>query len=158
MFGWLNEAMDKLVCLMRGESAPYKAIMYEKDDNGVLIKDEYGRRIPIVDDNGEIVTEDILQSVSPKIQMDAASKIIDATTFVLPPTSSTEDIEKQSLEEEKMKLQRSLLESFKSISAGQVEAMKNGANINDVQAIGRTIEADILGIDEKDIEEDDKYD
>lgn len=150
-----NRAVEKLIDLMDGKSAPSMAYVYEKDDNGKYERDEYGRKIKVLDEYGKPVIEEFLQTVSPKVQGEMASKLLDITEI---PADRQVNVDiKHSLSDDLIEAQKRAQETFLSISKGQRELVSNGGSLDDAQQIGNAIEASIIG-DEDDIGEDTYYD
>lgn len=150
-----NRAVEKLIDLMDGKSAPSMSYVYEKDDNGKLLKDEYGRRVKVLDEDGKPVIEEFLQTVSPKVQGEMASKLLDITEI---PADRQVNIDvKHSLSDDLIEAQKRAQETFLNISKNQRELVINGGRIEDAQQIGNAIEASIIG-DDEDVGEDSYYD
>jgi len=152
--GYRNKAVEKLISLMDGKASVGMSYVYEKDESGKFTKDADGRRIKLLDSEGKPVIEEYLQSVTPKVQGEMASKLLDITEI---PTDRQVNVKiKHSLSDELVEAQKRAQETFLNISKNQRELVLKGESIDSVQQIGNVIEASIIG-DDTDIGEDPYY-
>jgi hypothetical protein len=128
-----HKAIKKAIDILDGKPLMSKVPAYEKDDNGKFILDRYGRKKVQHDSRGNIVYEEVHQLASPKVQLEAAAKIIDITAM---PEERDINI-KIGMSDEAIEAQQETNERLAQIALAQQAAFKAGKSINDVQQIGK---------------------
>jgi hypothetical protein len=128
-----HKAVKKAIDILDGKPLISMVPVYKKDSKGKNILDKYGRRQHQVDSRGNIVYEEIFQIASPKIQLEAAAKIIDITAM---PEERDINI-KIGMSDEAIAIQQETNEKLAQIAIEQQKAFKAGRHINDVQKIGK---------------------
>ncbi len=136
-----HAAIQKKFELMNGKASPSKVPVYKVDDNGKYVKDSYGRRKISKDRYGNEVFQDVHQIVSPKVQDDAASSLIELTAM---PEEKDINI-KIGISDEAAESQREIVDKLSEIAKRQKEALDAGASIDEVQKIGQyLVDAEII--------------
>lgn len=138
--GYRNEAIENLRGVMNGEAKPAKEFMYYRDDGTNQFElDEYGRKIPILDDNGNHVYQEFHQNVSPKVQVEAINSMLAATD--LPKELSVDVTVKGSISTEDASASREAVNLLQSIAKQMRDEVKetDTFNIDKVQTIGNFI-------------------
>ena len=149
--GLRDEAMETSRKVMNGEGNPVKVYMYRKDDRSKYEKDEYGRKIPVLDEYGNHVFEYEYAVAGPKLQLDAAKFILDATEL---PKEISVDVTTNAMSKEEESLAKEAVKTLADIAKAQREALLKGeASLDDVQQIGRFMENN-EAIDVRPIEDD----
>ena len=128
-----HKAVRKAIDILDGKPLISMIPVYKKDSKGKNILDKYGRKQPQVDSRGNVVYEEIFQIASPKIQLEAAAKIIDITAM---PEEKDINI-KIGMSDEAIAVQQETNEKLAQIALEQQKAFKAGKHINDVQKIGK---------------------
>jgi hypothetical protein len=127
-----HKAIGKAIDILDGKPLVSKVPAYEKDDNGKFVLDKYGRKKLQHDRRGNVVYEHVLQVASPKVQLEAAAKIIDITAM---PEERDINI-KIGMSDEAIAAQQETNDRLAQIALAQQMAFKAGKSINDVQKIG----------------------
>ena len=146
-----DRAVQKQIDLMDGKSAPHLKPQWEKDGREYR-RDWNNEKIPVVDSNGKQVYDVWEQKVSPLVQMQAASKVLDMTQ--MPADREISVKHEHTVSDEAIQASLKAKEMFFNIATAQREAMLAGADITDVQVIGNAIEAANTGMSEEELEED----
>jgi hypothetical protein len=128
-----HKAIGKAIDILDGKALLSKIPAYEKDDSGKYVVDRYGRRKLQHDSRGNVIYEEVHQIASPKVQLEAAAKIIDITAM---PEERDINI-KIGMSDEAIAAQQETNDKLAQIALAQQKAFKAGKSINSVQQIGK---------------------
>ena len=139
-----HAAIQKAYDLMNGKASPSLVPVYKKR-KGKFVLDSHGRKIIKKDKNGNPIMEEVYMTVTPKIQLEAISKILDITMI----PEDKKQILEIGLTDNAIESQKEIADRLAEIAKAQREALIAGKSINDVQKIGHELAIDV------DIEDDD---
>jgi hypothetical protein len=126
--GARHRAMQKIIRMSEGECSP--SLMPTKEYNPDTKKKEI-----VYDDAGKMVMEVVHQVVTPKVQLEALSKILDMTAI---PIDNNVNIN-IGITDEAVDTQKAITKALQNKAIEQREAMLNGMDITDVQVIGNDL-------------------
>ena len=126
--GLRHKAMVKAFRLMNGVATPTEIPLKKWNPDTKMKEIQY-------DDNGEVIMDLVYQAVSPKVQLEAASLILDKTDIPV-----TQEIElKIGMSEEVVNANNNLADALRTKAEEQRRALLMGGSIDDVQVIGTII-------------------
>ena len=134
--GMRHKAIQHQFNLMNGHASPSKVAMFERDENGKVVKDEYGRPIKMRYPDGSIVYDLVYPSVSPTVQQLASKTVLELTNI---PIDTTIKIE-HSINDETLNATRDTNNRLHELAKAMHDNLANGGDLNKIQVIGHIVD------------------